>query len=118
MRSAASPLAELAAADLPAAAGGLSGGGASHHVKGGGTYGLCRLALKTLSFNHIAIYACCKWQQAQIVITLTFRQISDTAEHKKKIAPSLMLHKESPKHIASSLHHNFYNTLIFNKLNT
>ena len=84
MLSAASPLAELAAGTLPAAAGGLSGGGASHHVKSGSAYGLRKLALKPLSFNHIAIYACCKWQQAWIVITLTFNEISDTAEHKKR----------------------------------
>ena len=141
MRSAASPLAELAADALPAAAGGLSGGGAcitstdkSHErcSKGNKTCWKGKLSYpsnigkisKPLTHNILQKQNMFKGRK-----NLPFQHKTRPFEHinitsrpihqAKKTAPfPTAPHKESPKHIAPGYDHNFYNTLIVNKLDT
>ena len=141
MRSAASPLVELAAAALPAAAGGLSGGGAcitssdkSHETcsKGNKTCWKGKLSYpssigkvsKPLTHNILQKQNMFKGRK-----NLPFQHKTRPFEHitltckpihpaKKTTRLPTTPHKESPKHIASDHNHKFYNTLIFNKLNT
>ena len=141
MRSAVSPLAELAADVLPAAAGGLSGGGAcitstdkSHETcsKGNKTCWKGKLSYpsnigkinKPLTHSILQKQNMFKGRK-----NLPFQHKTRPFEHitltsnpsppEKKTAPlPTTPHKESAKHIATGYDHNFYNTLIFNKLNT
>jgi hypothetical protein len=112
MRSAASPLAELAAAALPAAAGGIFGGGASHigfrlHRTAAGIC-VCPAAATQQNGDKM-LRPDVKFRFLQHILprnnktspkrcVTTCRMLRTGT---KKTAPLLMLHKESPKHIAS-----------------